>query len=543
LEAVAMAGRDDSDIELEIEGEHTEAGEKTLLEDIRKIRGSDQISKPLLFDKDEIDLIFKDWDVQLPYSCKLTLDDISLSDVKGETKTYQIQVLKNKEGIYGVFCKWSGAGGKCDYSINKNENLDEVVHLFKQKFYEKTFNSWDQREVFKVKPGAYRFLGNYRETQPTKMDVEVDGEKRKIKEKLKLIMLRAKTQSSTLNRSIFSIILHLFDLDETECLLDEYSINKTRLSLETLEIRDLLRCHKILADLECQIFSTSRKNQKIFELSGDFNCLIPLNHKVAQNQMIDDIAKLRRAYYLVTVLLGMCYQVQLIKTIEFDELSKTQPLDQVYASLGCQLRPLPHSGNPTSESIHKMLTSIGTNHQGMKLIVRDIMEVHREKEMEAFFPFKQLKRKMLWIGAPMPRIVEYLYRGTAMIKTESAASAGFFGKAIYCTDVVSKAAKHCGIDQSGKVGYLLLCDVAVGNEYVTERSKIYPKPPKGYHSIKGQGKFESEGFTTIDGASGSIGVPVKISGSQESTFLYNEFAVFDEAQVKICYLVRVEFNY
>lgn len=538
-----MANKDDSDIELEIEGEHTEAGEKTLLQDIRKIRGSDPVARPLLFDKDEIDLIFKDWEVQLPYSCKLTLDDVSLTEGKSETKTYQIQVLKNKEGVFGLFCKWSGAGGKCDYSINKTESFEEVVQYFKQKFYEKTFNSWDQREIFKMKPGAYRYIGNYREAQPSKMDIEVDGERKNVKDKLKLIMLRAKTQSSTLNRAVFHTLLHLFDLDETECLMDEQCINKARLSLENLEMKNMLRCHKILADIEVQVCAASRKNQRIFELSTDFSCLIPLNNKAAQNQMIDDITKLRRTYHLTSLMIGILTQVQLVKSIEFDELSKSQPVDLIYQQLGCQLRPLPHLNNPVSESIHKMMTSIGANHQGTNLVVRDIFEINRDREVELFFPFRQLKRKMLWLGAPVPKIVEYLYKGTTLVKTESASSAGFFGKAVYLTDVVSKAAKHCGIEQSGKTGYLLLCETAVGKEYISDRSKIFPRPPKGYHSIKGQGKFESSDFTVIDGATGSVGVPAKVDSQLESNFMYNEYAIFDEAQVRLSYLVRVEFKY
>ena len=64
-------------------------------------------------------------------------------------------------------------------------------------------------------------IGNYRENQSTGMDIEVDSEKQKIKDKLKLIMLRAKTQSSTLNRSVFLTLINLFDLDESDARLYE----------------------------------------------------------------------------------------------------------------------------------------------------------------------------------------------------------------------------------------------------------------------------------------------------------------------------------
>lgn len=537
-----MAGfSGDGDIELEIEVDDGE-GQQSLLQSLRNTKAMTAEKPSGLFEKDQIDTLFKDWDVQLPYSCKLTLDDITLDESKADTKTYQIQILK-KDDIYGLFCRWTNAGGKSDYSINKTQSFDEVVGFFKQKFYEKTFNNWEQREIFKIKPGAYKLIGNYRANEPAAMDIEIDGERKKTKDKIKLMMLRARTQSTEQNRSVFLTVMNLLDLDESESLMDQFSINKTRLGLADLEIKNLLRCHKILAEIEYQLFSSSRKNQKIFELSAEFSSVIPQNYKMAQNQMIDDLTKLRRAYHLVSLLMGICHQVSLFKNLEFNELTKGQPLDQIYNIMGCQLRPVQQTNNEISDNIKKLMTAHSSHHQSMKLVLKDLFEVHREGDTQNYFPFRQLKRRLLWLGAPIPKIAEYLSKGINLVKTESASSAGFFGKAIYLTDVVSKAAKHCGIDVTSKIGFLLLYDVAVGKEFVTDRSKIYPRPPKGYHSIKGQGKYECADSISIENAVGSVGEPVKVDTASDSTFMHNEFAVFDEHQLRPVYLVRVEFNY
>lgn len=538
-----MAGfNGDAEIELEIEVDDGE-GQDNLLKNLRIATGQSS-AKPGgdLFDKDKNANLFQDWDVQLPYSCKLTLDDITLDENKADTKTYQIQILK-KGDIYGLFCRWTNSGGKSDYSINKTQSFDEVVGFFKQKFYEKTFNSWEQREIFKIKPGAYKLIGNYRNKEPAAMDIEIDGDRKKTKDKIKLMMLRAKTQSSELNRGIFITLMNLLDLDESESIMDQFSINKTRLGISDLEFKNLLRCHKILAEVEYQLFSTSRKNQKIFELSAEFGSIIPQNYKTSQNQMIDDTTKLRRAYHLVSLLTGISHQVALFNNIEFSELTKGQPIDQIYSTIGCQLRPMQQTNNELFDNIKKLMTAHSANHQSMRLSIKDVFEVHRDGDLQNYFPFRQLKRRLLWLGAPIPKIAEYLARGITLVKTESASSAGFFGKAIYLTDVVSKAAKHCGIDVTNKIGFMLLCDVAVGKEFITDRSKIYPRPPKGFHSIKGQGKFESNHFINVDGATGSIGEPAKVDNAFESTFMHNEFAVFDEHQLRPVYLVRVEFNY
>ena len=260
--------------------------------------------------------------------------------------------------------------------------------------------------------------------------------------------------------------------------------------------------------------------------------------------MIDDIAKLRLAHRLLALLSGIVHQIGLVKQVEMSESDLgQQPLESIYSMMDCQLRHLPANDqmSQAAESIRQAMTTHGPTHEQTRFAVRSIFEIQKEGLFQAIYPFRKLHRRMLWLGAPASNVVEALSKGLTILKTESASSVGFFGKALYFTDVVSKAAKHCGLEQPGKNGYLLLCEVATGNEYPADRSKVYSKPPKGFHSVKGQGKYESTHYTDIGGAKASVGIPQKVEASADSSFLYNEFAVFDEQQVRPCYLVRIEF--
>ena len=71
------------------------------------------------------------------------------------------------------------------------------------------------------------------------------------------------------------------------------------------------------------------------------------------------------------------------------------------------------------------------------------------------------------------------------------------------------------------------------------------KLPGGYHSTKGVGRTAPDpaGFrTTADGVDIPMGVCSNgYSGS--SSLLYNEFIVYDEAQVKMSYLLKMNFKY
>ena len=559
-------GDSDSDIELEIEGE----GDLTLANSnfLKELKGRlNEASGQFASEgglgglgrqeatssnrppggSDEIDRLFADWQVQLPYSCKLTLEDVTLSEQpQSEVKSFVLQVLKDKEGMYGLLCRWTAVGGRSDHSIVKTASLEEAISLFKERFYEKTFNQWSQRETFRLKPGAYRWLGNYKDARPGLIEDEVQAnpEKAKLKYKLRIVNIRGQTQpSSILDRQLLEALRTLFNMEESESLLDSYSVDKTKLWISDIEMKNVLRAHKTLADIEYQIFSAARKNQKIFELSTEFNRLVPQQFKVSTNQMIDDVAKLRLAHKLLIVLTGICAQVSLVKHIDYEESSPGQPLDDLYRAMDCQLRPLPQIDNQVFSQIKAMMTAHGETHEHMKLHMLSVFDIQKEGLFQSFFPFRQLKRRMLWLGASSPNIVEYLTRGLSIVKTESPSSVGFFGKALYFTDVVSKAAKHCGNETAGRTAFLLLCEVATGNEYKVESSKVFSKPPKGFHCVKGQGKYESPESTDMGGARGSVGVPVRIESAIDSSFLYNEFAVFDEQQAKPAYLVRVQFGY
>lgn len=58
-----------------------------------------------------------------------------------------------------------------------------------------------------------------------------------------------------------------------------------------------------------------------------------------------------------------------------------------------------------------------------------------------------------------------------------------FGKGIYFADMATKSANYCYA--VGKEGFLLLCDVALGEMQEEIEAKAIKKPVKGKHSVKG----------------------------------------------------------
>jgi poly [ADP-ribose] polymerase len=121
-----------------------------------------------------------------------------------------------------------------------------------------------------------------------------------------------------------------------------------------------------------------------------------------------------------------------------------------------------------------------------------------------------------------------------------------FGKGVYFADAVSKSANYCFTSPSNNTGVLLLCEVALGgmNELLQSSYTAANLPP-GKLSTWGKGRSapDAKDNTTLDDGTlvplGKI-APTNVQGG---SLLYNEFIVYNVAQIRIKYLMRVKFNY
>ena len=84
-----------------------------------------------------------------------------------------------------------------------------------------------------------------------------------------------------------------------------------------------------------------------------------------------------------------------------------------------------------------------------------------------------------------------------------------FGKGIYFSDVVSKAASNSFTHRIDNQCLLLLCDVAVGTETKLVKPKVMNKPPKFSHSVLGVGKYAPANYEILDGSRIPYGEPIE----------------------------------
>jgi poly [ADP-ribose] polymerase len=109
----------------------------------------------------------------------------------------------------------------------------------------------------------------------------------------------------------------------------------------------------------------------------------------------------------------------------------------------------------------------------------------------------------------------------------------------------SKSANYCNTSQTAPVGLLMLSEVALGNMYELKNAEYVEKLPDGKHSTFGMGKTmpdKADAHTTDDGVTVPFGKGVK-SGVANSALLYNEYIVYDTAQIRQKFLLQVKFKF
>lgn len=112
--------------------------------------------------------------------------------------------------------------------------------------------------------------------------------------------------------------------------------------------------------------------------------------------------------------------------------------------------------------------------------------------------------------------------------------------------MVTKSANYCATTRTNNTGLMLLCEVALGDTLELDKAKYITKLPNDKHSVKGIGRTypDPNEVHTLDGSGVKVPIGKPIEDSKiVSDLLYNEYIVYDTAQVNIKYLFKLKFNF
>ncbi|KAK4281250.1 hypothetical protein QN277_012771 [Acacia crassicarpa] len=459
------------------------------------------------------------------FNTTLNLSDLS----SGVNSYYIIQIIQEDKGSdCCVYRKWGRVGNdkiggdKLDWMPKA-----DAIAQFKRLFFEKTGNPWEawEQKDFHKQPGKF---------YPLDIDygVKEQGTKK-----------NKKAADSKLAPPLLELMKMLFDVETYRAAMMEFQINMSEMPLGKLSKSNIQKGFEALTDIQNLLSynnpDPSVRDSLLIDASNRFFTVIPSIHP----RIIRDEEVLKSKVKMLESL----QDIEIASRLVGFDVDGDDSIDDKYEKLHCHIAPLPHD----SEDYHlieKFLhTTHAPTHTDWSLELEEVFALEREGEFDKYAPYREKlgNRMLLWHGSRLTNFVGILNQGLRIAPPEAPATGYMFGKGIYFADLVSKSAQYCFTDKKNPVGLMLLSEVALGNVYELKNAKYMDKPPEGKHSTKGLGKKvpeESEFVTWRDDVIVPCGKPVS-SRVKTSELMYNEFIVYNTAQVKMQFLLKVKFHH
>lgn len=458
-----------------------------------------------------------------------TLNQTNVGD--NNNKFYIIQVLESDAGgRFMVYNRWGRVGVRGQDKLHGPfPTRDQAIYEFEGKFHNKTNNHWSDRKNFKCYAKKYTWLEmDYGET-------EKEIEKGSITDQIK------ETKLETRIAQFISLICNISMMKQR---MVEIGYNAEKLPLGKLRKATILKGYHVLKRISDVISKADRRHLE--QLTGEFYTVIPhdFGFRKMREFIIDTPQKLKAKLEMVEAL----GEIEIAtKLLEDDSSDQDDPLYARYKQLHCDFTPLEADSDEYSMIKSYLRNTHGKTHSGYTVDIVQIFKVSRHGETERFQKFASTRNRMLlWHGSRLSNWAGILSQGLRIAPPEAPVTGYMFGKGVYFADMFSKSANYCYASEACRSGVLLLCEVALGdmNELLNADYDAN-NLPKGKLSTKGVGQTAPnmvESKVADDGVVVPLGEP-KQEPSKRGGLLYNEYIVYNVDQIRMRYVLHVNFNF
>ena len=448
---------------------------------------------------------------------------------QNNNKYYILQIVKhNSKNQFINLCRWGRVGKVAGSSEIENE-FQKAKHEFCKKFEAKTGNRWTfvqcGSSFFKVK-GKYDL-------------VHVDYGKETVKEEVKKSVDYV---PSNLHDRVQELIRLIFNKDEWEASVKEMKFDVKKAPLGKLTKEQIKAGYESLKKVE-DCLKPKIKEKALEEACSEFYTRIPHDFGMKKPPLIRTTEEIKEKMDLLDALNDIEIGVTIMN--ESKKKQEVNTLDVYYDSLQCNISVLEKKSEEYKVIEKFVKNTHGSLHRYFKLMIEDIFLVQKEDNDKRFK--KSIgNRMLLWHGSRLTNWCGILKQGLRIAPPEAPCTGYMFGKGVYFADVVSKSAQYCCCSARQPSGLLLVCEVALGSMNEKTNSDYNASNlPKGKHSTKGLGRQQPEmkkKHTLRDGAVVPLG-KLKDTNVVSTWLRYNEYIVYDVAQIRPRYLVRVKFGY
>ncbi|XP_052476232.1 poly [ADP-ribose] polymerase 2 isoform X2 [Carassius gibelio] len=447
-------------------------------------------------------------------------------------KYYLIQLLQDDNAkAYSVWMRWGRVGKVGQNSlVNCGGNLAQAKDTFKKKFFDKTNNEWEHRANFEKVTGKYDMVFVDYSTEDKDKDKAVVSSPPHIK-------------PCQLNSKVQSLLELICDLKAMEECVLEMKFDTKKAPLGKLTTDQIRAGYASLKKIE-ECLKKKNSNKELLDACNQFYTRIPHDFGLRTPPIIRTEEELKEKIALLETLSDIQIAVKMVQSsVQNDE----HPLDRQYRSLQCQMQPLDSSSHEYKVIDKYLQSTHAPTHTDYTMTILDIFALERDGEKDNFC--SELENKMLlWHGSRVSNWVGILSQGLQVAPPEAPVTGYMFGKGIYFADMSSKSANYCFANQKNNQGLLLLSELALGNSNeLVDADYSADQLPSGKHSTKGLGQTapDPNNYVALDGVTIPMGPSVKTGVGQKGgyTLLYNEYIVYNPAQIRMKYLLRVQFNF
>uniref|UniRef100_A0A1Y1KWX6 Poly [ADP-ribose] polymerase n=1 Tax=Photinus pyralis TaxID=7054 RepID=A0A1Y1KWX6_PHOPY len=455
------------------------------------------------------------------YAAVLGLTDIQ----KQKNSYYKLQLLESDTGRqYYLFRSWGRIGTTIGGNkVDNFSSLMEAKQQFISLYEEKTGNRWQDRDSFvKVAGRMYPIDVDFGEEEETKLNLDSDV-------------------PSKLKKEVQELIGLIFNVNNMKKVMLEFELDTEKMPLGKLSKAQLQSAYVVLTELQ-QLVETNASEARFIDASNRFYTFVPHSFGTDNPPLINDLELIKKKIEMVDNLMELEVAYNLMKAT-----GGNNTIDGHYDQLKTEIDVLDQKSEEFKIIKKYVKNTHAATHSNYKLTVDQIFIIKRHGEEKRYKPFRKLhNRRLLWHGSRTTNYAGILAQGLRIAPPEAPVTGYMFGKGIYFADMVSKSANYCCTSSVDNTGLMLLSEVALGEMHELYNASYIEKLPKGKHSVKGVGRTEPDPKETIklkDNTEVPLGKGIQMDLQKNTSLLYNEYIVYDVAQVNIKYLLKMKFNY
>lgn len=390
------------------------------------------------------------------------------------------------------------------------KDVDEAKMKFKEEFLQKTGNRFGEVE-FEKKAGQFYQL-----------QIDYADVRRKIP---------WNNVPTKLTKALYELMQLLVNDTVMKSTLLAYCSGDESMPLGKITMQQIDDASNVLAELALMLNHNDVQRHQILAASNQFYSYVPHHTRLRRPPIIDTPQMVQQKMKLLQNMSENCTKYDILTSelndernlydVCYEHLGRSVQIKMInkasamYAEIEKYMRntQLLTDFNPSANSARR-------NKNGFE--INEVFEVTRHDEVLNFKPYElQQDRYLLFHGSPIVNFFNILTNGLKISPPEAALHGAVFGKGIYFTDSVTKAAAYSHASKG--IGLVLLCEVSLGG---------------CLDSLKAEGKHRpSETTVCSDG----LKIPNGRLVTEEGPGIYinfNEYVLFDPKRVKIRYLVK-----